>query len=126
MFDFYDDSVNDIEDVTDDFAPLSTDDASDVNGKSTDIINSQNEDTDIVGDNMISENHDDRESSSNSNEGDDATDDNPDEPGRLSFTGGGFDCTCTGGCLCKHYMPKGTYDDCCFYCGHKKSDHPPR
>ena len=38
----------------------------------------------------------------------------------------GFDCYCTGGCLCKRYAPKSTFDTDCFYCGHHLSDHTKR
>lgn len=44
---------------------------------------------------------------------------------RVSFTGG-WDCTCSGSCLCRYYEPKSTYNSDCFYCGHPLSSHRKR
>lgn len=43
-----------------------------------------------------------------------------------SFTGDGWDCTCSGSCLCKYYEPKGTYNTDCYYCGHGIGSHRKR
>ena len=45
---------------------------------------------------------------------------------QISFEAAGFDCYCTGGCLCKRYAPKSTFDTDCFYCDHHLSDHTKR
>lgn len=45
---------------------------------------------------------------------------------QISFTGDGFDCTCSGGCLCKYYEKKSTYNTDCVYCGHPLSYHRKR
>lgn len=40
--------------------------------------------------------------------------------------GRGYECTCSGRCLCRYYSPKGVYDTDCAGCGHAQSDHRPR
>lgn len=50
-------------------------------------------------------------------EEDGSTTDNQDNS-HPTFVGNGFDCTCSGKCLCRYYAPKGTYDTDCAYCGH--------
>ena len=49
-----------------------------------------------------------------------------DQVSTINFVGKGWDCTCYGSCLSKHYAPKSENDDDCRYCGHHISDHTPR
>lgn len=44
----------------------------------------------------------------------------------ISFGAHGWDCRCSGSCLCRYYEPQGTYNTDCMYCGHPLSWHRKR
>lgn len=58
-----------------------------------------------------------------SGDGDSDDSSQEDDSDNVSFTGNGFECTCSGRCLCRYYEPKGVYNTDCAYCGHSLGSH---
>lgn len=76
------------------------------------------DDSDIDDDTDSESTYDTEDDVSEDDENEDSEGITENEDKSITFTGEGFDCTCSGKCLCRYYAPKSTYNSDCAYCGH--------